>query len=120
MRPHTLHTALPAQRPVVNEVHLEKQVGVPRESIKYVDNVIEQETVREVPVYIEKEVIKYEDRVIYQDVSLQRERESERERERFLVVSLTMAATHRACMHAVTVDMLSCLHRVSIDACRAR
>ena len=86
MRPHTLGTlhtnpetthtvpcfsALHAQRPVVNEVHLEKQVGVPRESTKYIDKVTEQQTVREVPVYIEKEVIKYEDRVVYQDVSLE-------------------------------------------------
>lgn len=55
----------------MNEVHLEKQVGVPRESTKYIDKVTEQQTVREVPVYIEKEVIKYEDRVVYQDVSLE-------------------------------------------------
>ena len=44
---------------------------MPRESTKYIDKVTEQQTVREVPVYIEKEVIKYEDRVVYQDVSLE-------------------------------------------------
>ena len=49
---------------------LEADVALPvvRE---FIDKVTEQQTVREVPVYIEKEVIKYEDRVVYQDVSLE-------------------------------------------------
>lgn len=34
------------QRPVTNEVLVEKQVGVPQEQIKYVDNIIEKEIVK--------------------------------------------------------------------------
>jgi len=34
------------QRPVQKEIVLEKQVGVPRERIRYVDNIIEKEVVK--------------------------------------------------------------------------
>jgi len=56
------------ERPVTNEILVETQVGVPKEEIKYFDNILEKEVVKEQPVYIEKEVIKYEDRIVYQDV----------------------------------------------------
>ena len=56
------------EREVNHDVVLERQVGVPCESIKYVDSITEKEVVTEVPVYIEKETIKYEDRVVHNTV----------------------------------------------------